>query len=74
MSLPYDLALQATYSEIALVKIRAGLAILNIGANYVLYEMFGIIGIAISSIIVKGSNFVLVLIKTHLSIPYKNIN
>jgi O-antigen/teichoic acid export membrane protein len=72
MCLPYDIALQATYSEKALVKIRAGLAILNIGANYVFYEMFGIMGIAISSILVKGSNLVLVLIKTRLSIPYKN--
>ena len=72
MCLPYDIALQTTYSEKALVKIRAGLAILNIGANYVFYEMFGIMGIAISSILVKGSNLVLVLIKTRLSIPYKN--
>jgi len=33
--------------------------------------MFGIMGIAISSILVKGSNFVLVLIKARLSIPYQ---
>jgi O-antigen/teichoic acid export membrane protein len=72
LSLPYDLALQVTYSEKTLVKIRAGLAMLNIGANYLFYLMFGIIGIAISSILVKGSNLVLVLIKTRLSIPYKN--
>lgn len=71
LCLPYDVALQATYSEKALVKIRAVLAMLNIGANYVLFQMFGIMGIAISSILVKGSNFVLVLIKTRLSIPYQ---
>jgi hypothetical protein len=71
LCLPYDVALQTTYSEKALVKIRAFLAILNIGANYVFYEMFGIMGIAISSILVKGSNFVLVLIKARLSIPYQ---
>ena len=73
LCLPYDVALQATYSEKALVKIRAGLAILNIGANYVLYDMFGIIGIAISSILVKVINLVIVMIKTRLSIPYKKI-
>lgn len=71
-SLPYDVALQATYSEKALVKIRAALAILNITANYVLYEMFGIMGIAFSSILVKGSNLLLVLIKARQTIPYKN--
>jgi len=71
LSLPYDLALQATYSEKTLVKIKASLAILNIGANYVLYERFGIMGIAISSILVKVANLVLVIIKTRLTIPYQ---
>jgi len=71
LCLPYDVALQATYSEKALVAIRAVLAIVNIGANYVFYKMFGIMGIAISSILVKGINFVLVLIKVRRSIPYQ---
>jgi len=71
LSLPYDLALQATFSEKTLVKIKASLAILNIGANYVLYERFGIMGIAISSILVKVANLVLVIIKTRLTIPYQ---
>ena len=70
ISLPYDTALQVTFSENTLLKIRFSLAFLNILANYIFYDLFGIIGIAYSSLLVKLTNMVLILIKSYFSIPY----
>ena len=70
LCLPYDLALQSTYAEKTLVKISAVLALLNITANYVLYDMFGLIGIAFSTLIVKAVRLLLVFIKVQFTIRY----
>ena len=71
VSLPFDTALQVTYSENILLKIRFFLAFLNILANYIFYDLFGIIGIAYSTLLVKFTNFILILIKSYFSIPYR---
>lgn len=64
MILPFNNALTATYNELVVLKIVWIPPLLNIFFNVLFYQIFGLIGIAYSTLLVTSAHFILYVVLT----------
>lgn len=71
-SIPFTNTLQATHNEIQLLKICWIGPSINIGLNYLFFKVFGLIGIAYSTLIVGSVSLILYILMTWRSLKKQN--
>jgi O-antigen/teichoic acid export membrane protein/glycosyltransferase involved in cell wall biosynthesis len=62
--IPFTNTLQATYNELAILKISWIAPSVNIGLNYLFFNTFGLIGIAYSTLIVSSLSLIIYILLT----------
>jgi len=71
VSVPYEVALQATYQENTAIKIKSFLAVVNIIANYIFYSQYGLLGVAYSTVLVQMINLFTLFVQSNYLKPNK---
>ena len=71
-NIPFSNTLQATHNEISYLKICWIAPSLNIGLNYIFFKMFGLIGIAYSTLAVEIIAIPIIIIVTYRALKKQN--